>query len=185
MASLANALRYYTWEGIREDVEDYCKSCKVCAKASPPWSYRNTKMKAYPPSTGFNQRIHLDCITGLRKSPTSGYTAILTITDSFSNYVQAEAIQSPLAEEIMRSFLDKWCKNHGFPHTIVTDGGKEFTSKGCGEICERLQIKHHVTMAGVSRQNGRAERANRSLVHFLRTYVENHKFKMNSLDFSK
>ena len=178
MASLANALRYYTWEGIREDMEDYCKSCKVCAKASPPWSYRNTKMKAYPPSTGFNQRIHLDCITGLRKSPTSGYTAILTITDSFSNYVQAEAIQSPLAEEIMRCFLDKWCKNHGFPHTIVTDGGKEFTSKGFEEICDRLQIKHHVTMAGVSRQNGRAERANRSLVHFLRTYVENHKFKI-------
>ena len=178
LSSLANATRFYVWDEMKEDFKNYCRSCKVCAQTKPPNCYKNTKMFSFPASTGFNQRVHLDCITGLRKCSTGGNTAILTITDSFSNYVQAEAITSPQAEEIMRCFLDKWCKFHGFPHSIVTDGGKEFSSLGFQEICERLQIRHFTTAAGVSRQNGQAERANRSLVKFLRTYIENFKFKI-------
>ena len=92
LSSLAKATRFYVWDEMKEDFENYCKSCKVCAQTKPPNCYKNTRMFSFPASTGFNQRVHLDCITGLRKSSTGGNTAILTITDSFSNYVQAEAI---------------------------------------------------------------------------------------------
>ena len=178
MSSLSNATRFYTWEGMGLDFHNYIKSCKVCSQAKSPFTYHNTKVGSFEPTTGFNQRVHLDCITGLRKSPTSGNTAILTITDSFSNYCQAEAISAPAAEEIMRCFLDRWCKHHGFPAQIVTDGGKEFTSLGFKEICSNLQIHHTVTSPGVSRQNGKAERANRSLITFLRAYINDFKFKI-------
>ena len=132
----------------------------------------------FPTPRTFNERIHLDCITNLRRSPVTGHTAILVISDSYSNFVQAESIPSPTAESAVSVLMDKWIKHHGFPRTVVTDSGKEFDNEAFSETCKQYGITHKTTMTAISRTNGQVERANRSLLQFMRAYIEGHKFKI-------
>jgi hypothetical protein len=175
--SIANVEKYFIWETMKKDFENYIKSCNVCNQSKPPYTYNRTNLGEYPPATCFNDRIHLDCITNLRKTP-AGNTAILTITDAYSGYTMAKPILSPSAEAVQQVLMNSWIATHSFPRVAVTDGGSEFANNNIRNICKFLQIEHRITPPHVSRTNGLVERKNRSIVQFLRTYIDNTKFKI-------
>ena len=179
LTSLANSSRYFFWDTMKRDFEKYVKGCTVCNKSKPGYGPHHTLLGQFPPAGCFNDRIHLDCITGLRRSPVTGHTAILVISDAYSNFVQAESIPSPNANSAVTCLVEKWIKHHGFPRLVVTDGGKEFDSEAFKTTCQQYQITHRTTSPGISRTNGQVERANRSLVQFMRNYIEGHKFKIH------
>ena len=176
--SLANATQFFFWENMKKDFVHHISGCKVCLQSKPGYGEKKTMLGQFPTPRTFNERIHLDCITNLRRSPVTGHTAILVISDSYSNFVQAESIPSPTAESAVSVLMDKWIKHHGFPRTVVTDSGKEFDNEAFSETCKQYGITHKTTMTAISRTNGQVERANRSLLQFMRAYIEGHKFKI-------
>jgi transposase InsO family protein len=173
----------YFWDNMKKDVENYAKSCEVCNQVKPPHHYQKTALGRYPTSTLFNERIHLDCITNLSKDLVTGNTAVLVITDAYSGFVLARGIKAVNAQEIIRVLIDDWISQHGHPRVCVSDQGSEFANAAFAAVCKFFQIEHWLTPAGVSKSNGLVERKNRLVVEFLRTYLDDLKFRHN--DWSK
>ena len=162
---------YYVWSGMTQDIENYCKSCRVCAQALPPHAYPRVPLSQMKPPTRFNERLHFDCITNLPICPKTKASAVFVIIDAFSGYVMAKAISRPNAEEVARILVEHWIPAHGIPDTIVSDGGKENVNSLVEEITKYYQINHIKSPPGISHSNGLVERKNRSLVEFLRKYL--------------
>ena len=169
--------KYFVWETMHKDVENYCKSCKICQQSRPPYSYGVLPLGKFPNSTIFNDRIHMDCITNLKPSLSTGNKCILVIVDSYSGYTMAKGIKNPSAAEVAKVFLQSWISSHGFPRQIISDGGSEFRNDTLKSIANYFQIEHIQTPAMISRTNGKVERKNRDIVEFLRKYLNNFNYK--------
>jgi transposase InsO family protein len=177
--TLSTISEHFYWDNMRQEVQNYVKSCIVCNQCKPPHAYTHLPLQTFPPVTAFNHRIHMDCITNLRVSPTTGNRCILVISDSYSGYIMAKPIKSPSAEEISRVFLNDWASAHSFPAEVVVDSGKEFQNEAFRKICDFYQIKLITTSPGISRQNGAVERKNRQLVEHLRKYINGYSYNYN------
>ena len=177
--TLATISEHFYWDNMRMEIQNYVKSCVVCNQCKPPHAYTHLPLGEFPPVTAFNQRIHMDCITNLRVSPTTGNRCVLVISDAYSGLVMAKPIKTPSAEEISRVFLNDWASAHSFPTEIVVDSGTEFQNEAFRKICQFYQIKLSTTSPGISRQNGAVERKNRQLVEHLRKYINGYSYKFN------
>jgi IS30 family transposase len=72
----------------------------------------------------------MDFVTDLLESTASGYTGILVIIDRLTKmaiyHPYRKDINSP---ELARMFVEHMVSKWGVPDNIVTDRGKEFTSR--------------------------------------------------------
>ena len=72
---------YWFWPNMKMDVEQYCKSCTVCKKTNLPYSKAPTPLKSFPPAKCFNDRVHLDLLTGLPNNNGFKHVLVQTILD--------------------------------------------------------------------------------------------------------
>lgn len=63
----------------------------------------------------------------------------------------------------------------GLPKRIISDRGTAYTSKCFKDFCEQNDIQHIKTAVRTPRANGQVERANQTILSYLRTTVENDK----------
>ncbi len=162
---------HFTWPNLKQDLENYVRSCHVCAKSKPPHKYNFTPSDPLPTPRYFNDRVHADCLTNLPGDNINNFRAAIVFVDAFSGYVSAHPIRSPSAEEVIRIFTSHWLPAHGAPCSLTTDNGSEFATQAVKKACEDLQIKHTFTSPGHSRSNGAAERAIREINKFFRLYA--------------
>ena len=162
---------HYVWPLMRKNIEDHIKSCVVCAQAKPGPLTR-LPLKPLPIPEHFNGRLHLDCLTNLPLNPFTLNRHILIIVDSFTGFLMAKPLQTLQASEVLSVLLDDWLPHHGLMDSCSSDSGSEFSPKLVNEIADALQIEWHWTTPSHSMSNSPAERAIRSLLTFVRTYIQ-------------
>jgi hypothetical protein len=90
----------------------------------------------------------MEFVPDLPESTAFGYTGILVIGDRLTKmaiYLPCrKAIDSP---ELARMFFEHVFRKRGLPGNIVTDRGKEFTSRFWNEVCSHLRINHRLSTA--------------------------------------
>ena len=100
--------------------------------------------------------ISADFITDLPLS--NGFNSILMVIDRFSK--ETEFIlcnKTTTALDTAKLYLFHIWKDHGLPHTIVSDQGPQYTSQVMTDLCKRLSISPKLSMAHHPQMDGQME----------------------------
>ena len=127
--------RQYYWPGLASNIRSYVAQCDHCTR----FKGSNTKPagSAVPlqPSMMPWVDISADFITDLPLS--NGFDSILTVIDRFSK--ETEFIlcnKTATALDTAKLYLFHIWKDHGLPHTIVSDRGPQFASQVMTDLCK-------------------------------------------------
>lgn len=112
---------------MHSDIEQYVKSCKVCAvmKARPGKPLGLLQSIAEPNRSW--DEIDMDFIVDLLES--NGNTVIWTVIDRFSKQVHFVPCSGlPSARRLSKMFIQHIYRLHRDPHWIISDRGVQFTA---------------------------------------------------------
>jgi hypothetical protein len=113
----------------------------------------------------------MDFVMDLPESTASGYTGISVIVDRMTKmaiYLPCRKdINSP---ELAQMFFKHVICKHGVPDNIVTDRGKEFTSRFWKQVCSHLSINHRLSTTFHPMTDGQMERQNHTMEQYLRAF---------------
>ena len=88
-----------------------------------------------------------------------GFNHVLVAVDKFTKWIEYKPIvkiSSNRAVDFI-SYMIHWI---GFPHTIITDLGSNFTSKSFWDFCDNSCIEVKYASVADPRANGKVERIN-------------------------
>ena len=165
--------RHYFWPRMRAAIKDYVQSCEACQ--------RNKTVNAKPqgllqPIDTVTERFHtvtMDLITGLPTTKDK-HDAIVVFVDKFTKL----AIYAPITKEITapqlaQVFFDQVYRHYGLPKIIISDRDPRFTGAFWQCLFKLAGTKLSMSTAYHPQSDGQTERANRTLVEALRSYVSN------------
>ena len=143
--------RGYTWKSIIPDLDKHIRGCSVCAKYNLKKGFHPyiTEEYVFP-----LERVSVDVIGKLNTTP-DGFTRILVMVDSVTKYVWLRALKSKDSKEIAEAMFDIFSE-WGFPNTILSDGGKEFSGE-CIRLLKLLRIERRITAPYNPHSNGEVE----------------------------
>ena len=102
----------------------------------------------------------MDFITDFPPSIKSGAKTLLVITDRLSKGVILIPILSISALAVAAVFIERYILYHGFPKTIISNKGTQFTSAVWAIIYETLGIKRRLSLVYHPEIDEATERAN-------------------------
>ena len=115
------------------------------------------------------REIQMDFITDLPES--NGNTCLWVVKDRLSKNVILEPMPSMEAELCAERFLKCFVRYHGWPRSIVSDRGSNWTSRFWAKLCELLGIKRLLSTAYHPQTDGGSERMNQEIYAYLRAVV--------------
>eukprot|EP00116_Pleurobrachia_bachei_P000848 sb/3461110/ len=160
--------RAYYWYKMEEDISLFVQACPVCTANKQPRAYGRASMKAVI-YHHFNDAIVIDHIVPKANSHTRrGHSAILTMTDAYSNFVVAVPVKTQTAEENKKTLLDKWVALFGLPREIVSDNHQGFRGDQFRKFFEHLGVKMTYGLPYSAKTTARAESSNKRVNQVLR-----------------
>ena len=143
------ARQYFWWPQISKQIEDIAQSCNGCRKyrkkpaPAPlcPWPYSRRPM----------ERVHIDFFEYRGKM-------LLVMVDSYSKFFWCHVMNFDTTASKTLAVLFGWFCDRGFPTTLVSDNGPQFTSKEFSDKMNKWGIKHLLTPPYHPASNGLAER---------------------------
>ncbi len=174
-ATLSKISLHYTWNGMKQDVVKFVKSCDRCQ--------RYDKIKTEAPdlkaikTTEPLQLVGMDLI-GPLPTTQEGFKYVLTFTDHFTKFVEFFPLKTKEASGIsacIQTFVWRW----GAPERLLSDQGREFVAKVNADLCKKLGIARSVTSAYHPRTNGLDEHTNQTLRIRLSKLVNDHQNDWN------
>ncbi|XP_055604780.1 uncharacterized protein K02A2.6-like [Uranotaenia lowii] len=145
----AVARSYVFWPKIDECITEYiirCSSCAIHSKSPPKVS-----PQPWPATKHSWERIHLNFAGPFFNQH------FLIVFDAHSKWPETKAVRFPTTFSVIE-FLNELFSRFGVPETIVTDNGKQFTSKQFAALCKSNGIQHLRTAPYHPQSNGQAER---------------------------
>lgn len=161
--------RFY-WVNIRDDVENWCRKCDVCAACKGPRRRTRAEMKLYNVGAPF-ERIAIDVAGPFPKSR-SGNKYVLVAMDYFSKWPEVYAIPNQEATTVAEALISNWISRFGVPLELHSDQGRNFESNVFQEMCQTLGIRKTRTTPLHPQSDGMVERFNRTLEGHLAKVVE-------------
>lgn len=158
------------WDGIREDVARYVKSCTKCNKNKK--AHRKARHSLQSFHAGYPmERVHMDILGPLQTSK-KGNKYLLVMVDQFTKWIEIEALPEQTAENVAKAAVDRFFSVLGCPLIIHTDQGRNFDGMLFKSLCELLQISKSRTTPYRPCSNGQVERYNRTILQIIRCYLD-------------
>jgi hypothetical protein len=110
--------------------------------------------------------LHVDLVSSLQYSNNFNY--IFTIIDCTSKWMEVIPLSDTSAAACAKALTFTWISRFGFPETITSDCGLQFTSNLWFKLCEMLNISHKQTTTYHPESNGAVKRLHRRLKDTLR-----------------
>ena len=164
--------RHCVWAGLTKEVEDYCRSCAVCAVNRSSNELPAGLLKPLPIPEQVWDSVGVDFVGPL---PTSkeGHDSILVLIDRFSKMVMFRPCKTTItAVETGRVLLDMLLSIGKLPSSIVSDRDVRFTSAAWGQLWRGLKTELKMSTAYHPQTDGQTERMNRTMQTLLRAYAE-------------
>ena len=160
--------RFY-WATCKNDVENWCRSCKVCVARKGPSEKGKSPLQIF--DTGFPfERVQMD-ILGPLPTTSDGNRYLLVIIDCFTKWVEAFPLKNFKAKTIADIFVKQFVSRHGIPFEVHTDQGKCFESKIFKEMLHLLGIRKTRTTALHPQSDGQVERHHQTILNYLAKFV--------------
>ena len=161
-------LMSWYWDTKKTDVEVYCKSCPTCIETKPRPEY-TFPLQPLKPATSFNDRVHIDLLGPLPNNAGNKY--VLIMVDAYTKFLQLAALQSKEMREVSQAFYTNWISTFGPCSNVISDLGREFHNSLWNTMTNNLGITHRFTSAYHPQSNGNAERQVRTVLEYVRKYV--------------
>ena len=152
--------RFFTYQS-RLLCQTVTSSCNQCATKTPP-SSTGQRSVLYRTQAGTPwQHLSVDFVGPLPITK-SQFKYLLTVKDTFTGYLEAFPTRNMLSSTVAKIFSDQLFSRFGFPESIHTDRGSNFTSSLLQEVCQMFNIRLTHTPPYNQRSNP-VERAHRDL----------------------
>uniref|UniRef100_A0A670IL45 Gypsy retrotransposon integrase-like protein 1 n=1 Tax=Podarcis muralis TaxID=64176 RepID=A0A670IL45_PODMU len=162
--------REFWWPKVREDVKEYVRGCDQCQRAKGERRAPAGLLEPLPTPERPWEAVSIDFMTDLPKS--KGKTAIMVVVDLLTKMCHFVACSHAVtAEETAKLFVEHIFRLHGAPLRVISDRGKQFTSRFWRKLMSLLHVEVNFSTARHPETNGQAERANGILQQYLRCYV--------------
>jgi hypothetical protein len=132
------------WCGLSSGITAWACWCLACQ-----WGkiHRHTRLAPQPiliPQRRFSH-LHVDLVGPLQYSNNFNY--IFTIIDYTSKWMEAIPLSDMSKAAFAKALTFSWISRFGFPQTITSDHGPQFTSNLWFKLCEMLHISNKQTTA--------------------------------------
>ena len=164
--------RHCVWTGMSNEVEDYCRSCAVCAVSKSTNAMPAGKLVPMPIPERVWDSVGVD-FTGPLPVTASGNNSIMAIGDRFSKMLKLKACKTTITGiQSGKLLLDEMLSIGRIPTSIVSDRDVRFTGVAWGQLWRGLKTQQKMSTAFHPQTDGQTERANRTLQAVLRSYAE-------------
>ena len=120
--------KLFFWLHLRHDLEEWVRTCEICAANKGPQTRTRGKMRQYNFGLPF-ERITIDTA---EPSPVTddGNRYIMVVSDYFTKWVEVYAIlnQEVTTHSNQKELVHNFCSRYGAPMEIHTDQGRNFES---------------------------------------------------------
>lgn len=158
--------REFYWPTLNKDVVLYCHSCHVCQIHTPRRPSKAPLINTTITSTPFTA-ISVDLVGPLQPASARGHRFILTVVDQATRYADAAPLRHIDADTVAQALIEM-CTRVGFPRTLTSDNGKQFTAATFEAFLRIMGVKHRLTPVYHAQSNGLVERFNGTLKGMLR-----------------
>jgi hypothetical protein len=164
----------FWWPTAVSDAEVLVRRCQNCQFFSKQSHVPAHNLITIPPSWPF-ACWRLDMIGPFTTAP-GGFTHVLVAIDKFTKWIKYKPIAKLTPDRVV-DFISDILHCFGFPNTIITDLGSNFTANQFWEFCENVCIEVKYVSVAHPTDNGQVERANGMIIEGLkkRLYDENSK----------
>jgi hypothetical protein len=163
--------RDYYWPKMRNFVNEYIRSCDVCARNKTPRQATHVPLHPLPIPPAPWTSVSMDFIVELPLS--NGFDAIYVCVDRFTKMAHfCPTTTRVTAEDTAHLYLSHVFKHHGLPTDIVSDRGPQFTSRLMTTLLDLCEIKGNKSTAFHPQSDGQTERVNQILEQFLRIFCD-------------
>ena len=160
----------YFWLGMIKDITEYVRSCKMCNTAKPSNLTLSPPLTIRDPAPGPFHTLFIDTVGPLPRTQRSN-KHLMCVTDQYSRYVIAWPTPDITAKSIAQKFYEKVICVHGCPKRLLSDNGSAFISDLFKELCSLYNIQQIFSTSYSPQSQGQVERAQKSIVTLLRTFV--------------
>jgi hypothetical protein len=159
----------YYWPTMKKDVDNWCKSCQICAARKRPRRYYKAPLKPIAVDGPFHT-LGMDILGPLHRT-LSGNRYILVCMDYLTKYPECFAIENQSADTIARLLVEEIICRHGAPQRILTDRGANFMSEVMHKVLQVFNIHKISTSPYHPQCDGMVEKFNSSLLKMLSCFV--------------
>ena len=158
---------------MRQTVEDYIASCKICSQHNQPTSSGKAPLK--PIEVGEPFTFWAMDYMGPLPVTTRGNKHILVVMDHFTKWCEAFATPDQKARTVAEILVNKVFSRFGPPAVLHSDQGANFESNLMHDICTLMGISKSRTTAYHPQCDGLVERQNRTLQAMLTAFCSQHR----------
>ncbi|PVD27865.1 hypothetical protein C0Q70_10440 [Pomacea canaliculata] len=137
------------WPGINGRIKRIVEECRHCQEKKP------TQSKEPLIPTELPQRVFQKCAADLLEFKGQSY---LVFVDYYSRFIDLAHIKISTSAEVIK-LLKSMFARQGIPEILVTDNGRQFTSREFQEFAVKWGFQHVTTSPHYPQGNGEAERA--------------------------
>ena len=163
---VSNVSKQFWHPAMTKVSRDVCVSCEYCQF----YKVKNQHMK--PPMVKISAvyPFHTVAVDLLQfNKSVSGYVAVLTMVDLYSKWLAAIPIRDKRAVTVSNAFNNSILPSiPQIPERVLSDNGPEFRAVEFERILEKLNIEHVFSTPYMPSSNGAVERANRTLINFIK-----------------
>jgi hypothetical protein len=100
-----------------------------------------------------------------------GYKHVLVVVDRLTKEIELCKTRTLETQELTSTFMDRIVARHGFPRSIVSDRGAQFTSTFWRALCAKAGIELRMSTAYQPETDGQSERAVQTTKDLLRKMI--------------
>ena len=157
--TLAELVKNYYWPNLRDDVEQYLKSCVTCQQNRTQFRKEAGLLRPLPIPTKCWESVSMDFMTHLPES--KGFDSIMVVVDRVSKMAHfVPTRDTATAQEVGRLYFDKVVKHHGMQKSIISDRDPKFTSRFWRALWKKLGTELKMSTAFRPQTDGQTERVN-------------------------
>lgn len=162
--------RHFYWPGMTVDVRRMVGDCTTCGETKAPNVTLRPPMGKQISTERPFQFVYTDLLGPYPRSKL-GHTNILVVLDKFSKFVLLQPLRKASAKEVVEFIEQRVVQMFGAPEVLYSDNGVQYKSKEFAAMVQRYGIKH-MTSATHAPQANASERANRSILAAVRSYID-------------
>lgn len=156
---------------MKSEVHQFIITCETCKSCKAPNTVLRPPMGKQTSSSISRtwQKLYVDFLGPYPRSK-YGNCYIFIVMDHLSRFVLLEAMRDATAANACKFLEQRVFAVFSVPESLVSDNGKQFTSKSFSDLMNKYGIRHTYTPKHHPQANA-CERVNRSIVAGIRAYV--------------
>uniref|UniRef100_A0A2N9INS9 Uncharacterized protein n=1 Tax=Fagus sylvatica TaxID=28930 RepID=A0A2N9INS9_FAGSY len=165
----------YWWPYMQADALKYVRECDKCQRFAPMIHQPAIELNPLSSPWPFAQ-WGLDIVGPLPRAP-GNKKFLITATDYFTKWIEAEPLSNIRDVDIKRFFWKNVITRFGIPWAAISDNGTQFESRLFKGFCSDLGIKNFFSSPGYPQSNGQAEASNKIVLSGIKRKLEEAKGK--------